>query len=335
MPSFVFVYVPTKYPSPENYQVGKDKLIWGWKDDALDQTMKGQPHSARDVVASLSPQDHMVFGHRVPLGPRGNKGKDPLSVSFGHVMMTRVTKPLYQGTIPVWTDEQEQGLIIYPNRIEFEIVWDEEDVVGASLGPEVVAALLQSGNNQGAPITVGSEALAFTGFTGEAGSEPIEEPEPVGSAVVSPPDPGKAGLIDFKKAGVDSRAWKKVREEQRDLKKGKFGAAKYLDCALCGRTLPATVVRAAHIKARKYCQLEEYLQLANIMPACALGCDELFEHGYVYVDKGGFVRAAPSSADTPELAQAAKALDGRTCSAMSTHSKDFYAFHRAKALGKV
>ncbi|WP_117198462.1 hypothetical protein [Nocardiopsis sp. TNDT3] len=338
MPTFVFVYVPTQPVSRANYTVGKKHGIWGWKDGALDQKMQNQQHSARELVESLVPGDHLIFGHSVPRGPRGNKGRDPLSLTFEHVMMTRVTEQPHQGVVPVWTDEDAQNPAVYPKRIRFELVWEQENMSGDLLGAEVVAALLQSGNNQGAPITVSQEALDFSGFTGEPRTQPmaVEPSETTGqpaSAMTVLPDPKKAGRIDYKKDTVHGKTWAKIRKEHKELKEAKFGNAEYLECSLCGRTLPAAVVRAAHVKARKFCQLDEYLEMANIMPACALGCDELFEHGFVYVDEYGFVRANPSSKATPALAQAAKALDGNLCTAVSPHSTDFYAFHRAKALG--
>ncbi len=86
--------------------------------------------------------------------------------------------------------------------------------------------------------------------------------------------------------------------------------------------------QAAHIKRRSEATHEERLLMANIMPACLMGCDELFEHGFVYVDTDGVIAASPRSNDTTDLAAAAAHLAGRTVADYDEHRAPFFAWHR-------
>ncbi|MEU5761163.1 hypothetical protein [Nocardia sp. NPDC047648] len=72
-------------------------------------------------------------------------------------------------------------------------------------------------------------------------------------------------------------------------------------CALCGRILPPEFLVGAHIKKRWRCTEDERKDFDNIgMLACVLGCDSLFERGYVGVADGGALvvsNAVNTSAD--------------------------------------
>ncbi|MDH6710490.1 hypothetical protein P3T27_007240 [Kitasatospora sp. MAA19] len=65
-------------------------------------------------------------------------------------------------------------------------------------------------------------------------------------------------------------------------------------CALCGRTLPAGFLIAAHIKKRAVCTDDEKRDFENIaMLACSLGCDSLYERGYITVTETGHIQVSP------------------------------------------
>ncbi|WP_188309115.1 hypothetical protein [Streptomyces sp. CBMA123] len=62
------------------------------------------------------------------------------------------------------------------------------------------------------------------------------------------------------------------------------------ECALCGRTLPAGFLIAAHITKRAICTDDEKRDFATIaMVACSLGCDSLYERGYITVTDTGHI----------------------------------------------
>ncbi len=70
-------------------------------------------------------------------------------------------------------------------------------------------------------------------------------------------------------------------------------------CAFCGRDVPASLLVAAHIKPRASCSTSEKRQIdLNIVGLCKLGCDDLFERGYVEVFDGVIIlgKATPTTA---------------------------------------
>jgi hypothetical protein len=77
-----------------------------------------------------------------------------------------------------------------------------------------------------------------------------------------------------------------ARTEQAYWREMLFGSSLDGQCAICGRNLPLEVLVAAHIKQRSKCSHDERLDPENVMAACLLGCDVLFEKGYIRVDNG-------------------------------------------------
>ncbi|GAA0281457.1 HNH endonuclease [Cryptosporangium japonicum] len=124
------------------------------------------------------------------------------------------------------------------------------------------------------------------------------------------------GVLDRASGGL-------TRGEQSLLR----GAAE-ADCALCGSRYPASLLRAAHIKRRAVCSDDERRDLANIaMLAGVMGCDALFELGYLTVDSAGTIQVAASA--TGALRTQLDALAGRAVPAHRPSSADYFAWHRA------
>lgn len=76
------------------------------------------------------------------------------------------------------------------------------------------------------------------------------------------------------------------RAEQKHIRRFLLGGRESADCAICGGLFPAELLRAAHIKPRSQCSDEEKRDMENVSLMCALGCDALFERGFVYVSCG-------------------------------------------------
>src|SRR5699024_3592752 len=88
---------------------------------------------------------------------------------------------------------------------------------------------------------------------------------------------------------------------------------------------------AAHIVPRPRLTEDERRDLARIaMLACTLGCDSLFEHGYIAVDSTGTVQAL-SDAENADLTEFAQAIDGRHCTAHATATARRFADHYSRA----
>jgi hypothetical protein len=101
-------------------------------------------------------------------------------------------------------------------------------------------------------------------------------------------------------------------------------------CSLCGRLLPRDLLVAAHIIPRSQLDHGERMQFDRIaMLACLLGCDELFELGYLTVDDEGTIRIRDVDSElTPILAE----LAGRRCAAHDDKTAAAFAAHRTSQL---
>lgn len=106
-------------------------------------------------------------------------------------------------------------------------------------------------------------------------------------------------------------------------------------CALCGGRFPPELLIAAHIKPRSQCTDTERLDFrAAAMLACTLGCDALFEHGYLAVDGGGVIRSADS--DHPDMNDVLNRLSGNLCLAHSaTTAANFQTHWRSIFRGRL
>lgn len=301
MPKTAYIYVPA--PSRSNLAIGLNRGLWGWHRSTLDRA------TGRADVQSLMAGDYLVLAHKGPQArvPAGGWSDATLQ----RVIVTQVTRPYFEDTTPVWPDD------VYPERIGLDVLADEQRVSGRTLGAEAAEALRLSANKQGTALVVGGTA-ALAQFATEL-PEADDDEEPALAAVPA----------TLTHSGADSALVQVlVRREQHKLRKAMLNGATAFTCALCGRHLPARFIRAAHIKRRSHATHEERLQMANIMPACLFGCDELFEHGYVHVTELGTVAVSGKADATADLTEAAKALDGRTVHGFGEQRAPYYAWHR-------
>ena len=98
-------------------------------------------------------------------------------------------------------------------------------------------------------------------------------------------------------------------------------------CRLCGVRLPASLLVASHIKPRNLCSHEERLDpnIATLM--CLLGCDSLYERGYLRVrDDGAIYRFNASGGD--DLKAFMKRYEGRSLAFNSATERGYFRFHR-------
>jgi hypothetical protein len=125
-----------------------------------------------------------------------------------------------------------------------------------------------------------------------------------------------------------------VRLEQRILRKYLLAGRTSADCALCGERFPVDLMIAAHIKRRANCNDSERRNYANnLMAVCAFGCDDLFERGYIAVNRGRIIAGARRPPIGPVQTRVAE-LTGRGCLRWNARSAPFFTWHRTHS-GKL
>lgn len=133
----------------------------------------------------------------------------------------------------------------------------------------------------------------------------------------SPADQGTGS--DYPQTGsieeTDAQTIATIRREQAELRRHLLNGRTAESCAICGEVLPTGLLIAGHIKPRNMCTEEERRDFKAVaMLVCALGCDTLFEQGYIVVDQNGRVRRG-RPADTKDLERAVDLLIGKVCTA--------------------
>ncbi|WP_446215165.1 hypothetical protein [Micromonospora sp. IBHARD004] len=245
--------------------------------------------------------DYLIFGFYVPGGPRAKNHQAFFDGTLTEVTVTRVVRPLYRSDAEIWTDK------LYPERVDLEVLDAFTQIPGPQFGLPSMRALRMSGTKQGAPVAGGP---------------------PTAMGLATAIEDQSDDSVGFE-GDLDALIMAFRRREQRQLRKIKFGARAIITCDLCGRDLPARLVTAAHIKRRAEAGRDERLNPYNIMAACLLGCDALFEHGHVYVDSTGVIR--DNTTGQAGLREAVGRLAGRRCSAHHSGSRTFFEAHAERA----
>jgi len=118
------------------------------------------------------------------------------------------------------------------------------------------------------------------------------------------------------------------RTEQRFLRSQLFQHRDRCKCDLCGRELPEKLLIAAHIKPRSECESRERLDFANIaFAACLLGCDALYERGYISVSHSGHIVTTSVKGLPIPLREQLDAVRKRPCTAWRQGTFDYFAWH--------
>lgn len=122
------------------------------------------------------------------------------------------------------------------------------------------------------------------------------------------------------------------RLEQRAARALLLGGKRTAPCAFCHRQLPASLLVAAHIKPRAYCSDTEKRQInVNIIGLCKLGCDDLFERGYIEVFDGKIVAGAAEPMTTT-LAEFVSPLLGQSVRGWNLGRERFFRWRRDNRL---
>lgn len=150
---------------------------------------------------------------------------------------------------------------------------------------------------------------------------PLEaEDQPQGQMTSS--DPSFDGPTDGTRESPVRREQLRFKKRLMELGEGR--------CALCGRTLLPGMLVGAHIKKRSKCTEEERRDFDNVgMLACLLGCDGLFERGYIAVGHGGELMVSAKVAQAPEVEAVVRdTLQGRRTSWWTEEREKYFEWHR-------
>jgi hypothetical protein len=122
-----------------------------------------------------------------------------------------------------------------------------------------------------------------------------------------------------------------ARREQAFLRHYLFRDSPSGTCAICGESFPVSLLVAAHIKPRAKCSDAERRDYAhNVVPMCVLGCDALFERGWVVV-RDGKVRVRMPSQVNARLARCLRRLEGRPTIAWKEGRVSYFVWHAQHA----
>lgn len=117
------------------------------------------------------------------------------------------------------------------------------------------------------------------------------------------------------------------RKEQGLFRKFLLGDSYNGECAICGRELPVEFMWCSHIKKRSYCSKDEKLDYkGNIVPMCKLGCDDLFEKGYIGVNGNGIVSILKLTGNGT-MDKIINELSGKRCSYFNEYRKKYFDYH--------
>lgn len=297
----VYVYVADR--AKKNLEIGLEQSVWGWR-----PVVKGAPRN-HGLLESLKQGDYLSLGF-------GGLGRIDAGEAQGRtvskLVVTRLTGGLYEDMSPVWVDD------VYPYRLPLEVIETREYVTKDDIGPEGIEALRKSACVSGGAFSTESREsvleMLFEEMLEEYEDELIDEEDPADS-------PARELTSD-----LDRRAYALGRVEQKKLRKDKLDGRLQVHCDLCQLLLPTRLVHTAHIRRRSESSYKVRLDPNNLMFACVLGCDSLFEHGYVYVDGDGLIHASKQVGDGA-LATAVTRL-GESCTAFSKKSAPYFAWHR-------
>lgn len=130
---------------------------------------------------------------------------------------------------------------------------------------------------------------------------------------------------------TDVLSLRTIRAEQAELRRHLLNGSLASKCSICGEFVPATLLIAAHIKPRSKCSEEERKNYSTAaMLVCNLGCDALFEWGYVIVDGSGKIRPGRAP-ETERVKRAIAAVVGKTCLAYNKNTSPKFMQHARSA----
>ena len=126
---------------------------------------------------------------------------------------------------------------------------------------------------------------------------------------------------------TDSEISSYRRLEQGYLKQLLFGNKTEDNCSCCGRQLPISLLVAAHIKKRANCSIAERKDPNVVIAMCKLGCDELFEKGFIYVNQGKVFKSNRKGM-SKDLIDFIDKVHGLKCHSFNSENEGYFKWHQ-------
>lgn len=121
------------------------------------------------------------------------------------------------------------------------------------------------------------------------------------------------------------------RKEQDAIRKKLFGNNVYSKCCICGNQYPVDLMWASHIKKRSECTDSEMGDIDNICaPMCKLGCDELFEKGYIVIKDGWVKINGNKRQGLADLSKVLIKLENKRCLVWGNYNRTYFEWHYNK-----
>jgi hypothetical protein len=112
---------------------------------------------------------------------------------------------------------------------------------------------------------------------------------------------------------TDATAIARIRTEQSQLRAYLLDDRASAECGICNRAMPADLLVAGHIIPRRNLDDAQRRDFESVaMLVCVLGCDALFESGYLVVGKDGRVAAGRATSAESVVEQVAVRTGGRS-----------------------
>lgn len=129
---------------------------------------------------------------------------------------------------------------------------------------------------------------------------------------------------------TDGTTIRRYRREQTRLRDFLLSHGEEARCCLCGHALPPDLLVAAHLKRRAECSEAERLDFNVVRLMCTLGCDGLYERGYLTVTAG---KVALTQRIQPELQTRISHLADRYVPDWE-RSAPYFSWHAARHLSR-
>ena len=88
--------------------------------------------------------------------------------------------------------------------------------------------------------------------------------------------------------------------------------------------MPTELLHAAHIKQRSECTKKEKTDPNIVMPLCKLGCDDLFEQGFILINSKGRIKKNSNTLISKDLDLHLESLVELECTSFNKNTAPYF-----------